>query len=533
LVAVLSQVPAKIANTFVPSLGLDGSISGTATVRGTPAAPIATINTSWKNAIARAMRENHLPAVNIKLEGGYRNGTASAKVNVRGPQAFSLSAVGDAQFKAGKRINLRIQGDAPLALGNAAMATRATQLSGRAIISGNVGGTIDTPKVAATINIPNATIHDPSSGLKLKQVVGLLKLTEQGLDIQTFKGKSDLGGTVSLSGTITTGANKSTRAQLNVQLAKMKFNDHQMLAGEVDGKVTLAGPLDALAADGSVYIRRMDVTVPAAAPRSIAALSIKHVNASGRAPARGKHTQKPVQSGGPVRVALNLRIDAANRIFVKGRGLDAQLGGGLKVLGRANAPIMDGAFNMKRGRPNILGRRLDFRRGRIIFDGALEPVLDMEAVTVADKITIVVSIAGVASKPAFKFSSKPELPEDEIIARLLFNKALVGLSPLQLVQLASEVDKIGGLSSGPGIMDKLKSSVGIDVLDVSTDKTGAATVSAGSYLTDKTYVGVRQGANANSSRVIIDHDFTKNLKARGEVGADGNSKLGIGLEWNY
>jgi translocation and assembly module TamB len=55
--AVLSHVPAKIANTFVPSLGLDGSISGTATVRGTPAAPIATINTSWENAIARAMRE--------------------------------------------------------------------------------------------------------------------------------------------------------------------------------------------------------------------------------------------------------------------------------------------------------------------------------------------------------------------------------------------------------------------------------------------------------------------------------------------
>jgi len=163
----------------------------------------------------------------------------------------------------------------------------------------------------------------------------------------------------------------------------------------------------------------------------------------------------------------------------------------------------------------------------------LEPVLDMEAVTVADKITIVVSIAGVASKPAFKLSSKPELPEDEIIARLLFNKDLVGLSPLQLVQLASEVDKIGGLSSGPGIMDKLKSSVGIDVLDVSTDKTGAAKVSAGSYVTDKIYVGVRQGANANSSRVIIDDDFTKNLKARGEVGADGNSKLGIGLEWNY
>jgi len=218
---------------------------------------------------------------------------------------------------------------------------------------------------------------------------------------------------------------------------------------------------------------------------------------------------------------------------VKGRGLDAQLGGDLRIRGESNAPLANGAFQIVRGRLDILGRRLEFRRGRILFDGALEPLLDMEAATTVDNVTVIVTITGPASAPVFKFSSEPELPEEEVIARLLFNKALVGLSPLQLVQLASEADKIGGLSSGPGIFENLKQSVGVDVLDISTDKEGKARVSAGSYVTDKTFVGVRQGTNAASSRVVIDHDLTKNLKARGEVGADGNSKLGIGLEWNY
>jgi translocation and assembly module TamB len=46
-------------------------------------------------------------------------------------------------------------------------------------------------------------------------------------------------------------------------------------------------------------------------------------------------------------------------------------------------------------------------------------------------------------------------------------------------------------------------------------------------------VGVEQGSASDSSRVKIDLDITKNLKLRGEAGADGKSKLGVGVEWEY
>ena len=104
---------------------------------------------------------------------------------------------------------------------------------------------------------------------------------------------------------------------------------------------------------------------------------------------------------------------------------------------------------------------------------------------------------------------------------------------MQLAQLAGEIDKIGGLSSGPSTLDRLKSAAGIDVFDVSTEDGNNPVVSAGSYVDESTYVGVKQGTSASSSRVVIDHDLTKSLKARGELGADGNSKIGIGVEWDY
>ncbi|MGI9476948.1 MAG: translocation/assembly module TamB domain-containing protein [Hyphomicrobiaceae bacterium] len=533
LEARIERVPATIANAFVPDLGLGGTVSGRARLSGSPVKPIAKLDATWHQATAAALRDNHLPPVTIELSGDVRDDTAKVRLVVRGSQSLHLSAEGQVRIKPKNEMRFRLTGDLPLALGNAALAARATQLSGRARLSGIVTGTAGAPKIDAKVQIPVATVFDPATGIKLKRVTGSLEVTERGLVIRTLKGESAFGGWLSVAGTLARGGSGQARADLVAQLGQFKFNDRQLMAGEVDGNVTLVGPLDGLAAKGRILLRRLDVMVPAAAPRSVATLNVKHVNAP-------EHLAKPIRvkqqrpaDAGPLRMSLDLRLDAANRIFVKGRGLDAQLGGSLNVRGTSAAPLTDGAFVMQRGRLDILGRRLEFRRGRVLFDGTLEPVLDMEATTVADDVTVIVAISGVASKPVFKFSSDPELPEDEVLARLLFNKALVGLSPLQLVQLASEVDKIGGLSSGPGIFDKLKRSVGVDVLDVSTDKTGAATISAGRYVTDKTFVGVRQGATAGSSRVIIDHDFTKNLKARGEVGADGNSKLGIGLEWDY
>ena len=529
--ATVAQLPARLANTFVPSLGLDGSISGRATVRGKPENPTASFNATWSGASAQVLRENHLPSATVKLAGDLRNGAASAKLDIAGPQSLSLSVVGDAAIKSRTRLNFRITGDIPLALVNASLSARATRISGRASITGTVKGTPEKPNIAMRVSIPNGAVHDPASGLKLKRLVGLIDVTERGVEIRKLTGESDLGGTVTLDGKVSVAERSAVALQLT--LADLKFNDRQMIAGEVDGKLRVSGDFEALSANGSIYIRRMDVTVPASAPSSVTSLNVRHVNAPARLKARREPADRQKKPAPPIDVALNVRIDAANRIFVKGRGLDALLGGGLKIQGRGDAPVADGAFQMVRGRLDILGRRLEFRHGRISFDGTLEPMLDMQAAAVADDVTIIVTITGPASKPVFKFSSEPELPEEEVIARLLFNKELVGLSPLQLVQLASEVDKIGGLSSGPGILEKLKSSVGVDVLDISTDKTGAATVSAGSYVTEKTFVGVRQGTNTTSSRVVIDHELTKNLKARGEAGADGNSKLGIGFELNY
>jgi translocation and assembly module TamB len=279
----------------------------------------------------------------------------------------------------------------------------------------------------------------------------------------------------------------------------------------------------------------MDVTVPSNMPRSIAALEIRHINAPAQFrpdPRRLAHAQNGASGEAPG-VSLAIDVKAHDRIFVRGRGVDAQLGGSVRVRGTTRQPLTDGRFEMSRGKLAILGRQLDFNRGIIAFIGSPEPSLDLEAQVDADGTQVIVKVTGPASNPNLKFSSVPELPEEEIVALLLFNKKLVKLSATQVIQLAGEIDKIGGLSSGPGTLDQMKSALGIDVLDVTTDEKGNARATAGSYINDKTYIAVKQGTMLGTSRIVVDHNLTKSLKARGEVGSDGDSKLGLGFEFDY
>ena len=71
----------------------------------------------------------------------------------------------------------------------------------------------------------------------------------------------------------------------------------------------------------------------------------------------------------------------------------------------------------------------------------------------------------------------PALAQDEVLSRLLFNRATQNLTPFQAAQLASTAAELSG-QGGPGILSQLRSSVGLDDLDVITTDTGGTAVRA-------------------------------------------------------
>jgi translocation and assembly module TamB len=143
-------------------------------------------------------------------------------------------------------------------------------------------------------------------------------------------------------------------------------------------------------------------------------------------------------------------------------------------------------------------------------------------------------VVGPASGPRVSFSSSPALPDDEVLAQLLFSKNLTSLSPAQIVQLASALSMLTGAGGNAGILDRLRQTIGVDNLDISTDATGEnAAIGAGRYINDRAYVGVKQGTTAGSTSVTTSIDLTDGLKAKGEVDAQGKTKGGLFFEKEY
>ncbi len=194
--------------------------------------------------------------------------------------------------------------------------------------------------------------------------------------------------------------------------------------------------------------REIAILVPDNLPSSVAEIDLKRRNTP---PAVLQQIREidPKGSGGEGGAQGGIRLDvtlnAPNRVFVRGRGLDLELGGTIRVTGPISDVGVTGAFELQRGRFQLLSRRLDFQRATLTFDDALVPTLDLLAASDTGQVTVYIAITGPANDPSFTFTSSPALPQDEVLARLIFGQGTADLSPLQIAQLASAAAQLSGV----------------------------------------------------------------------------------------
>jgi translocation and assembly module TamB len=286
---------------------------------------------------------------------------------------------------------------------------------------------------------------------------------------------------------------------------------------------------------GTINLAKTVITVPEKLPGSLAALDVKHKNAPSAVRAQDKALHPATASGGSGGSGLNLdvTVNAPSQIFIQGRGLDAEFGGSLRLTGPAASPQAVGTFTLQRGRLSILGKRLTFTEGTVGFSGSLVPYLNLTATSTTSSATVTIVVSGEATNPKFTFSSVPALPEDEVLAQLIFGRSMSNLSPLQIAQLAEAAGQLAGVGGSTSLLQNLRSAIGVDDLDVITDDEGGTAVSAGKYLNDRTYVTIQKGDKPGSGRAAIDFNVGRGVKLRGEASDAGEAKGGVFYEREY
>jgi translocation and assembly module TamB len=193
--------------------------------------------------------------------------------------------------------------------------------------------------------------------------------------------------------------------------------------------------------------------------------------------------------------------------------------------------VPSGAFNLIRGRLDILGKRLNLTEATLTLEGDFVPTVAVAASNESDEITSFVRIDGPATAPVVSFSSNPQLPEEEVLSRLLFGRGIDTISALQAARLASAVATLADRGGG-GIIGRLRQGFGLDDLDVQTGANGGATVTAGKYISEKVYTEVEVD-DAGQSQINLNLDLTDSVTVRARTGSTGETGLGIFFEKDY
>lgn len=559
----LAAMPLSVANMFVPEPQLGGTIVGDVRVTGPTSAPEV-------NAVINGTA--------LTVTAPWSRGWPAATLRVEAARAASGAVRGRAELRAGAMANVTAEANLPQGPGAEAplsatvngqadvaallapiLGGTANEVTGRIALAGGATGTLASPQMNGTVDLTNGTVRNRLYGLRLANIAARLRAQGDTITVERFSARAGQG-TIEARGSTQPFA-PGIPVDITVTARNAQPLQSELVTLATDADLRFTGPFQTTPAlGGTIRLQRTVINIPQQLPSGgVTTLGDVEERGGRQAAARTATPRRiaappaPDASGTPAApIALNLHIQAPQSVLVRGRGLDAELGGDIRVRGTAADPAPEGAFELRRGTFQLLDRRLTFYRGNLLFDGAgLLPSLDFAARTNVRSTTITVTISGQPNAPKVEFTSTPELPQDEVLALLLFGRSVNQLSPFQVAQLAASIAGTAGVLPGGerGFFGRIADRLGLDRLGVGSSRNtedasgstannrnseglNSAALEAGGYVGQGVYVGVEQGLEGGP-RVGVEIELTPQLKLESSTGGEAGERVGLSWEREY
>jgi translocation and assembly module TamB len=538
--ATIRDLPTDALQKFVPQLAAKGTISGTAKLTGTLGAPRGTVTVQAHGLRAAGISERAIASANLDAHATLHGDGMAVNATLAAGSSANLTVTGEAPFSSAKAMALHVAGTTDLAILNPVLNANGRRVRGKLTADMHVAGTYAAPRITGDGNLADGELQDFAQGIHVKAIAAALQA--QGNVIRFTKLSATAGpGTIIGSGSIDlASAGMPVDISLEAKNARPIVSD--LLTTTLSGNLKLTGQLkNNMNLSGRVRVLEGEINLPDRFPPEVAVLDVRR---PGQAP------PPPPQPSSSI--ALDVTVSAPEQIFVRGHGIDAEVSGRIQLTGTAATPFVGGHFDMRRGTFSIAGQTLDFTSGKIGFNGTgvrnkLDPTLDFVASTTSGGVTATLTVGGYASAPTITLSSSPQLPQDEVLAHLLFQQSVKQLSPLQLAEIAQALASLGGIGNGFSPMSAIRKGLGLDRLSVggASGESGETSVEAGKYVARNVYVGARQNLSGGT-QVQVQVDITRRLKAqatlstvtnatvtKGNAAQDNGSSVGLSYQFEY
>jgi len=533
--ASIQHVDAALVDAFVPNVLAHGEFNASARLQGTRTAPTGHASLQLTGLKLANSAAQGLPAVDMRGSAHFRGNVADVFAQLDAGSGSRLTMSGRAPLNTTGTVGLKVDGKMDAALMNAILEARGERAAGMLTVSASVAGTAHEPQIEGTVRLANGDLRDYAQGIHLQDINARLVGGRGVLRIESMTARAGPGH-LSASGTVGV-LQPGMPVDISLSAKHIQPITNDILTANLDTQMKVAGTLrERLDVTGEVHVNRASITIPNGFPPSVQTLNVIRP---------GQASQPAASATSKLVIGLGITLNAPAAIFVQGRGLDAQLGGQLKVTGTSDDPQVSGGFRMIRGAFSLAGTNLNFTSGKVSFNGQglkgrIDPSLDFVAqssVMYTAPTTVTLRVTGFADAPKISLSSSPPLPQDDLLGLLLFGKPASQLSTVQLAETGVALASLSGVGPGGGggggskwnPLTWIKKAFGLNTLSVGSasppggaaagggSQASGASITAGKYVSKRVYVAATQ-TTTGTSQVQVSVDLSQYLKLQTRLG---------------
>ena len=205
---------------------------------------------------------------------------------------------------------------------------------------------------------------------------------------------------------------------------------------------------------------------------------------------------------------------------------------------------LDGTIEASAGDIDLLGTRSQLERGEAIFDGTIDPLLNVRVTRELDNLTVTAQVAGRASKPDVTMSSDTGSYTQGELYSFFIGGQSTGSSAGGDAAQAGYAAGVGYASSvatrllNDQINKKFHLPVRLDLNYEIATATSTYGLRVGAWISAKWFVASRTHPEArvdeNRSEVLTEYHLPRNLVLEGQIGVDGGyHNVDLVRRWNW
>jgi translocation and assembly module TamB len=550
---VIDRLPLTLLRIIDPSWVASGYLSGKGKLRGTREKPDAELSLEGKSLQWGEPGKFHkrLPDrfIGIDLQGAFAlsGGSLSWQVKCISGRLLTLTSQGKLPTDpwvptAESSIEAYLKGQGDMGIISLFMPNE-DLIKGQAFLDISAKGTVKAPLIQGHISLTKGLYENAAFGTYIKNIKLQGIASGDVLTLSSITGQDNSKGYVSGQGVIKFASLFNPSVDLQLKVNEMIVVQNDEISGKASGALRLHGFFSGeeqtkARITGDIIIRPLEIRLDEHSEK-IATIHLLEKKKNGSYQTSREYRDQELRQKGGTFLPLDIKLSSPGQMYLRGFGLDSQWKADVRALGTITDPYLVGEIALVRGKFDLLGKPLKLTEGRLTYtqEPKNDPLIDIAGSREIAEVTATMHVEGHVSNPKITFSSVPALPQEEILARLLFGKGLESMSVTQSLLLANALSAFKG-KNNLNFTDKIRSAFGLDVLEFTERKapdgddlaSTSQQVSVGKQISDKVYLSIDQSVSGDGGTTAkVQFEVTPSLKIEADVGGDKNT--GVGFAW--